>query len=332
MISKISKKFKFVEKEPHEKGFSQYFEENLREKFENLEEERKRLYRLRFWMIPLIILVLGIGITSGIYIITEDSSENFGEIIIMFTLAIAGMIWMHPSSKYKQLMRLNYLEDVLKFFPNTEYYPERGISFDLLKGFRLLPFFNKFETQDYVETYYKGVPIYMCKAVATRGSGKNKLIMRSKLVAVEVSKNFQHDTFVLLDRNDSGLKRKIFSPTRDIPVVKLKELKRVKLEDKRFEKIFDVHSEDQVEARYLLTTAFMERLLKLSESYKANGVRCSFHNGWLLFYLKTKEKLFEAGPLGESVFNFEDIRRFLRQMNEIHMIVETLKLDKETGL
>jgi hypothetical protein len=35
---------------------------------------------------------------------------------------------------------------------------------------------------------------------------------------------------------------------------------KIELEDPEFEKIWDTYGEDQIEARYVLTTAFMERL------------------------------------------------------------------------
>ena len=45
---------------------------------------------------------------------------------------------------------------------------------------------------------------------------------------------------------------------------KTKGLKEVILEDPEFKNIWDVHSDDQVEARYLLTVTFMERLKELN--------------------------------------------------------------------
>ena len=45
---------------------------------------------------------------------------------------------------------------------------------------------------------------------------------------------------------------------------KTKGLKEVILEDPEFKNIWAVHSDDQVEARYLLTVTFMERLKELN--------------------------------------------------------------------
>ncbi len=54
---------------------------------------------------------------------------------------------------------------------------------------------------------------------------------------------------------------------------------KVKLEDPVFEKAFEVYSTDQIEARFILTPDFMERLLGLERTFKGKQVRCAFA-GW----------------------------------------------------
>lgn len=65
------------------------------------------------------------------------------------------------------------------------------------------------------------------------------------------------------------------------------KLERVTLEDPIFERQFEVYSNDQVEARYLLTTSFMERLLELSALYD-NKIECCFYDDNLLLKIPSR--------------------------------------------
>ena len=58
------------------------------------------------------------------------------------------------------------------------------------------------------------------------------------------------------------------------PVVQ--DLKRVGFASSKFEKLFELFSDDQVEARFLITPDFMERLIDFSEDYLGRNVQCAF--------------------------------------------------------
>ena len=53
-------------------------------------------------------------------------------------------------------------------------------------------------------------------------------------------------------------------------------LKRVGFASSEFERIFEVYSDDQVEARFLLTPDLMERLIEFSEDYLGRNLQCAF--------------------------------------------------------
>ena len=75
-----------------------------------------------------------------------------------------------------------------------------------------------------------------------------------------------------------------------------KNLKPVRLEDPVFEKAFEVFSNDQVEARYLLHPMFMQRLVDLETALKGKRLRCAFEQGELLIAIEGGN-LFEPGGM-----------------------------------
>lgn len=58
--------------------------------------------------------------------------------------------------------------------------------------------------------------------------------------------------------------------------MKIDEMKRVGFVDRAFEDVFEVYSDDQVEARALITPDFMERLLVFAGDYLGRGVQVAF--------------------------------------------------------
>ena len=114
-------------------------------------------------------------------------------------------------------------------------------------------------------------------------------------------------------------------------------LKPVKLEDPRFEKRYEVYGSDQVEARYLLSTSFMERLVELEDLFAAsNGgycdIQCAFKDGKLLFAIPTMKEWFATGSVFKPANFTDEINAILKEMDQLFAIIDVLKLDDRTGL
>lgn len=106
---------------------------------------------------------------------------------------------------------------------------------------------------------------------------------------------------------------------------------KIKLEDVKFDKLFNVFSDDEIEARYLITTAFMERLLNLKTTFKSKNIKCAFTNNQVFFALSTKKNLFEFGNLFKPLNNIENTE-FFREFFSILDLIEYFKLNEKTGL
>jgi len=110
------------------------------------------------------------------------------------------------------------------------------------------------------------------------------------------------------------------------------KLEKIKLEDVIFDKKFDVYSKDQIEARYLLTTAFIDRLNNLKIAFRTKSIRCSFFDNNIMFALKTSKDLFEIGNLFTSLTDPKNFEDFYLQLSSIYEIIDHFKLNERTGL
>lgn len=109
-------------------------------------------------------------------------------------------------------------------------------------------------------------------------------------------------------------------------------LEKVELEDPKFAKRFNVYSSNQIEARYLVTPAFMERFYNLKTAFKAKNIKCSFCDDNLIIAINTKKNLFEIGNLYTSLLNQKSINEFYNELTSIYKMVDYFKLSEKTGM
>lgn len=143
---------------------------------------------------------------------------------------------------------------------------------------------------------------------------------RGVIVELDMNKNFNGHTIF---HENSRIARKI-TPNKKI-------YKEIKLESVTFEQKYSVYSDDQIEARYLLTPAFMERIENLQFTFKAKYVRGSFKDNKLTLAIHTGKDMFAMG----SDYKDSDSNTFAAlydEMISILQIIDELKLDQNTGL
>lgn len=143
---------------------------------------------------------------------------------------------------------------------------------------------------------------------------------RGLIVEIEMNKNFTGHTF---------FHEKSFA-ARKIPFNK-KIYTPVALEKSGFADKYQVFSDNQIEARYLLTTAMMERIENLSFAFKAKSVRGSFKDNKLMLAINTGKDMLAMGDDFKQS-NTDTFVHLYDEMISILQIIDELKLNEHTGL
>ncbi|WP_316754890.1 DUF3137 domain-containing protein [Pedobacter aquatilis] len=99
----------------------------------------------------------------------------------------------------------------------------------------------------------------------------------------------------------------------------------INLESTDFDKTFITHSTDQVEARYILTPAMMERILTLNRNAK-NTVSLSFIDSRMYIAFPLNRNYFEA-PVFKTLLNPDLLREDIAIINFMYDIVRELDLN-----
>lgn len=113
---------------------------------------------------------------------------------------------------------------------------------------------------------------------------------------------------------------------------KFKPMQSIKLEDVEFDKRFCVWSENQLEARYLITPAFMDRFKSLQTDFGTQKMKCSFFEDKIAFAISTNRDLFEVGDLYTPLRNSKQMSVFFDELTSILQMVDYFKLDQNIGL
>lgn len=143
---------------------------------------------------------------------------------------------------------------------------------------------------------------------------------RGVIVRCEFNKNFQFDTYLI----ENNFIEKLINKENG-------HISKVKLEDVEFDKKFLVFSQDQVEARYLFTTSFMQRFKNIKMAFKAQYMRAEFKDGELVIFIRTNKNLFNIAKLAEGV-TYQAFLELFEEVYSVISLVEQLKLNQKLGL
>ncbi len=319
----------FEEREAHEAGFAAFFEAHIAPILGNVEDARleaRKTFNFRLFLAVLAAIpVATAGILFGPRLISPDYFDvSLGAALFA---AVGAGIWVN---RPRTTFLIGFKQDVLR--PIAAFFE---LSFDA-KGRNLCSSFgdtgilhdhNERKFEDGFWGEYRGVElafeeVKLVKVTRTNKGTRRKTVFDGVAVMLRMNKRFKGHTIV---KEDLGT---AFNWIRD----KTNALETVKLEDPRFEDRFEVYASDQIEARYLLTPAFMERMLAVADAFDKARLRACFRDDRLYLLIPYGKNLFEAASLHKTVLETDSLRKVLRQIQELRGIVDALKLNERLGL
>lgn len=111
--------------------------------------------------------------------------------------------------------------------------------------------------------------------------------------------------------------------------IKKKRLKIAKqyvcLEDVCFNKQWKVLTNNQIEARYVLTPVLMEKIKDIKKLFKGKYIDFSFFGNSLIFVIHTKKNMFETTSLFKPALNYKDIKDVVSQFYSIFSVIDILE-------
>jgi len=308
-----------------EEELYEFYQKELMGELKALEAERKRLINK--------LIIFGVIIAgAAVFFLVPAAKQIHTPVIIFVPIIIGGAIFAFTahflSVNYKARFKGEVLERIIKFIdPNLNYKSSDYIdksTFMMSQIFKTTP--NIYNGDDLVWGKAGATQIRFCElnAIYESGSGKNRhqeTIFKGLFFIADFNKHFMCRTVVLPDTAE-----KLFGWLGQ----KLQEMnifrgKIVKLDDPEFENMFAVYSDDQIEARYILSPGLMQRISEFREK-TGRTVYMSFVGSNVYVAVSFERNLFEP-KIFSTILDLEVIREYYADLGLAIGIVDDLNLN-----
>lgn len=173
-------------------------------------------------------------------------------------------------------------------------------AYELCKSHKMLPGHNKKKFEDFWQGEVNGRRFRLFEALLeqesrdSEGRTTTTTKFRGPFLTFGYNRRFLGTT--LVQRAGSHKKFLGLGGKKDSIKVAGKQLDTVDLVNPDFEDAFDVYSDDQVEARYLVHPVYVERMLEVERAFSGKKLRALFCGGELTVLVEA-ENMFESGGM-----------------------------------
>lgn len=310
----------------------QLYNSTLKGNLSSLEGMRKKLM-LRYLIAIACLLLPFVGF---MFMPENLSGAQTSFFFIGFALILFGIIFIFLMKKHKRAYRSEYkkrvVAEIVKLVDDSwEYSPDNRISQNEYHQSELFrKHYDRYNGDDYIsgkidKTDFKCSELHTeYETTSTDSDGKTTTewhtIFQGLFFHADFNKEFSGKTWIAPDFAEKAFGKwgqKLQKGTSSAPLVKL--------EDPEFEKLFVVHSTDQIEARYILTPTIMEAMTKLRKEFKV-PLHFSFIGNRVFCAMSFSKALFEPKIMRSGV-KFEDVENMFNLFSVNETIIKELNLN-----
>ncbi len=284
------------------------------------QRKKKALWLLGFFGISILLFVLGSVIIEFIIV---------GLIFFVVLGIVVIVVSMNITKKYKKAYKDIVISPLIKAInPNLSYYKDSCIAKEKFMASKIfLTHPDRYTGEDYVAGMVNKTMIEFSELNAqyrstdSKGRTQYHTFFKGLFLIADFNKDFKGRTVVLPDSGEKtfGFLAKIFQK------MNLMRDQLVYMEDPEFEKNFKVYSNDQVEARYLLSPDFMKRCVELKQKFNKK-IYFSFLNSQVCLAIYTDYDYFNP-KMNQSALNTDIIKGFYNEIAVLIKIVDDLNLN-----
>ena len=298
---------KFNEHHSEFKGFSEFYARTIAPFLAENESARQKAVRqakLVGGLLAVVALILS-------YYIYSRTGKIQSAVLTIFGSAVFGSILITGILNKIKSKTKTFLMGNVTGFIGLDYSEkaEKPSYFATLLDNKLLPRPDREKFEDQIWGQMHGANFTAVEAKLERKSDDDYVtIFSGQIMEIDLRKKFLGRTVVLRDRGLFNMRKK-------------KGMERVGLADPAFEKIFEAYSTDQVEARYLLTPAVIQKIVDLEHSVDGSQIRFAFIDSKLYIVVAT-EDMFEAGSMFQSLETPERTQKILDEIGIIYDLID----------
>lgn len=306
-------------------GFDGYYDHELKPILEGLEAERPQALKNFYMFVAGAIMLF---VLAAFFILLRGRGDP-GVLIFVGMASIGICYWgFRPLAALRKKAKLAVMHHLCDYLGLDYHMKPFQVSLTQHRELSLIPSHDESKVEDQISGDVEGVgfDLFEAKLVTisrdSKGRKTRTTVFRGLLAKFDFHKNFTGTTIITRDYSKLG---NFFGGWG-------KPGERVKLEDPVFEGLFEVYSTDQIEARYLLTPRFMERVCYLSNRVGRGNMQLAFHHGDLYLAIRKKKDSFEGGSAFSDFTDQANIKQTITEVALIYDIVQKLKLDMDSRI
>ena len=308
-----------------EKGLKQKFDDiynnEILPKIEPFETERLKLYdKWKFGntcsKIFVVLLIGGGFLVSYFKLPVWLLIAWFIAIVILCIFACDSMV---TSQKFKDKLKTKLLAKILSVFGDFNVFTSSSlITLEEIKKYGLFPYAVNKNDDDNIAGFYNGMSLYLTESTLSHREHKSSVTdFKGLIVKTVLNKNYEGMTILNIKGNHYSNKS---------------GLERVTLEDPEFNNLYEIFSDNQVEARYILTPSFMQRLKDIEDVFQAENIYCVIKDKYITLFIENNEDFFEVGNIGDTLYDKGKFCQTYNELVSIFNLIHYFKLDKKLGL
>lgn len=316
------------EGEEFKMSFESYFNKEILPELDELEKERKKIKNKL--TVPLFFVVT---VALGLFAINPITGINAILIIIIGIVSLYGLYKRYKrriSHEFRGEFKNKVIRKVVLYIDKKYSYSAYGrIKKVDFESCGIFPFpADRYRGDDLVsgvyeeETEFSFSEIYAQRFVRDHKKRRHLVpLFKGLLFKADFNKNFKFTTVVLPDITEKYLG----DIGQKIQQGNIIRTDLVKLENPEFEKQFSVYSDDQVEARYLLSPKLMERILLYKEKHDER-ISISFSGSSVYIAIQRIKDMFEPDYF-KPLDQYDIIEKYYNDMQMTIDIVKELDLN-----
>ncbi len=245
----------------------------------------------------------------------------------LFAINVVIILSVKPLTKkaFEDKVKKIIMPTIMEHFPGFFWQKEPSIKPEEIRKCNIIPTEGmEHSFDDSFIGKYKDINITIseCKYYV-QVKGHDIDFFRGVIVKLDMNKRFSGNT-VIRPRNVLRINSEVD--------LQFQNMSKVNLEDPSFNEKFFVYSTDQIEARYLITPTFMERLNATGEAFDTVFECCSFYENSIYIGLNIGKDMFDLCDLDTPMDNKEQYDIIYKEFEAILALVDHFKLDKKLGL
>ncbi len=235
-------------------------------------------------------------------------------VILPKCLGISKWFVSHIKKSYEEGLKFDIMPKVMKAFGAFAWLDGGLIDRHIINETKLFYTIDEKSNDEGFYGAYRDLPITIDETML-RNYSADGIMFKGVLVRIELDKTYKGHTII---RKRESINKAVYEE--------------VKLEDPEFSEKYFVDADDQIEARYLLTTSFMERYKNIKNAFHATKIEASISGNNMIFAISTDKDLFKLGRFDRPVNDKKQFTELLNEFVSILAIVDELKLNQNIGL